>query len=295
VKYRVQIPEDMLDDKIFYVVVKSALALKAGTENELWCMNPEHEKAWVVLHNSSFFHTPHDFTELRDFHTFPAVFLGEQGLDPVKVVLPNDPSRAEYETAMNVLYSISSNVPYDVSPHFEILRESEMTPDLLEQSNMILIGRVESKVPDNRRNNLLVEANSKLPLPLNLENGRPTKTRIEILPEFLNETAVVQLAKSPWNEKKYILALSASNEVVLEDASRMFINRAISSEWQGNITLVNDKGQWYSYAYGIETGQEKRSYLQKYLAIWAGCAVLVVFVIAILWYWRRKHGFKHNI
>ncbi len=284
-QFQIRIPDEMLDDPRFYIVIVASLALDEGRRSEDWCMDAHHDKAWLILHDTSYMHTPHALMEDVNFRTFPSAFLEDVGLRQMRIILPDNPTRKEYGAAFNIIYGIASLTPTDKSPHFEILKSSEVTSAVLTNYDLIVIGSY-------ARNPLIKQLNDHLPLPLNPDTGKPTETRIEILPQFLDHSAVLELAVSPWNPKANILLVNSNEEDLVELASQMFLIRSIASSWTGNITLVNAKDQWFSYDFGSgkKKSQKRQSYF--YVYVWGGTMLALALLIGWIIYRRNKYGLR---
>lgn len=283
--FSMELPEDILDDPSFYIVVTATMSVEQARDKEQWCLDPNYDKAWTIIRDSSFFYTPHAQTEQRDFQAFPAVFLSEQGLRPLKIIIPDQPTLNDYNAAFNMIYMIASLMPYDTNPHFEILKVSEVTKEIREQYDLILLGSLES-------NPLISEVNNRLPLPIDPLTGRPSQTKIEILPQFLEDTAALELAVSPWNAKRNMLVIGSEYDYLVQQATIMLLNRTVSSQWKGNITLINDKDQWYSYNYGAGEAKKRKRGGNFYFYLWLLCVVVLLVIVGMIFYWRRKYGFR---
>jgi hypothetical protein len=284
--HRIVIPDGLLQDPTFYVVVSATLTLKEPLAKPELRSDPAHDKAWVFIHDSSFFKTPHEEATLGVFETFPGVFMGKKGVvRPVKIIIPDNASSDEYDAAFNIVYAIASLMPADTRPKFEILKVSEATPEILKSFDLILIGSLEG-------NPLVSQVNEYLPLPVNPETGAPATTRIEILPQFLEDTASLELSKSPWNGKKNILVVSSPYDYLIKLASQMMLNRNIASQWKGNVVLINGKYQWYSYAYGVGAKKGKILTREFYLKLGAVCVIILTIMISFIFYRRRKYSFR---
>jgi hypothetical protein len=286
--FLVRIPDKMLNDPYFYTVITTALAVtsEGQVQQPMWCMEPNYESAWIIIHDSSRFHTPHSYIRHKNFQTFPVAFFGENSLKPVKIVVPGKASDHELKAAFNTIYLISSLAPYKDNPPFEILRDYEVTEQTLKNFDLVLIG-------SGTNNALIGQIGKTLPLPLNPNTGKPVKSEIEILPQFLEEVAVLQIGSSLWNPQQNVLVINASKDELANEAVLKFLDREISSKWKGNIVLVNDKDQWYSYQYGAEEKRKKRHVTGVYLKFWIGSILAVSFLAGFLIYWRRRHGLRH--
>jgi len=281
-RWKFQIPEEVLEAKDFMVTVR--VYLDVGQND---CESRYYDRAWIIIHDNSYFNVPHYLTEERGFENFPASFYGEKGLEPLKVVIPDSPSQAEFDAAFNSIYMLSSLMPYNEEPKFDVLSASEVTEEMKETFNFILIGSL-------ARNPLMKDINSSLPLPLNPETEQPSGTRLEILPQFLQNVAVVELAKTPWSKKKRsAMFIGAKTDELVELAALNLLDQTIAPQWDGNVVLINENNQWYSYGSGAYSKKSKKKRKgNASIFLWVSILIVLGVSLGILLYRKQKYGFR---
>ncbi|MBI4971206.1 MAG: cellulose biosynthesis cyclic di-GMP-binding regulatory protein BcsB [Candidatus Omnitrophica bacterium] len=280
-RWHFQIPDELLNEKAFYVTVRVYLDV-----NQTDCESRYYDRAWIIINDQSSFSLPHKLAADTGFQNFPATFYGESGLDFIKIVIPDKPTVKDYNCAFDMVYLFSSLMPYNVKLQFEILKASEITEKDLTTFDLVMIGSL-------KNNTLLAKANSRLPLPLDPDTGQPRQAVMKILPEFLSNVAVIELSRSFWNPKNSMMTVMAANDSLLKLATQNLLKRAVLSEWEGNIVLVNDKDQWYSYEKskkGKTEGKQKKLPLQLFL--WLLIVLTTAGALAFLLYRRNKYGFR---
>ncbi len=280
-RWKFNLPEEVLEDEDLLVRIR--VYLDVGQND---CESRYYDRAWLIIHDNSYFHVPHFLTEERGFQNFPASFYGERGLNPIQIVIPEDATTKEFEAAYNSVYMLASLMPYNETPKFNILRTSEVTDEMKKEFDFILIGSLS-------RHPLIEEVNKKLPLPIDVQTDQPKRTRIEILPQFLQNVALLELLTSPWNKNRNIMVVSAKTDELVELATMNLLNREISSQWDGDVVLINEKDQWYSYGPGESKRKgKKKSKTDKSFFMWLGVLLLISSVLGAFIYRRRKYGFR---
>ncbi|MFZ5802448.1 MAG: cellulose biosynthesis cyclic di-GMP-binding regulatory protein BcsB [Candidatus Omnitrophota bacterium] len=281
-RFQVRLPEAMLEQKHFYFLIRAALSLGSGRTEELWCLDPHHDKAWVILHDTSRFQTPHGIRSETDLSYYPSAFMDEKGLSSVKLVLPDAAGAEHFETALNLVYATYSLTTSREDAEIRILKVSEVEKAQWGQDDMILVGSLLDHA-------IIRELNPKLPLPLDTDKGEPLRSRLEILPQFVQDAAVLQWLRSPWAAGRSVLVLTAGTPALLKKASEVFLDRKVASEWSGNIVLVNGKGQSDSYAQGLK---KKKGFRGIPLAakVWAICVIVLILAVVLMLFRRHRSG-----
>ncbi len=280
-RWRFQIPDELLNDKAFYVTIRVYLDV-----NQTDCESRYYDRAWVIINDQSYFSLPHTLAEDTGFQNFPASFYGESGLNFIKIIIPDEPTTNDYNCAFDMVYLFSSLMPYNVKPQFEIFKVSEISEKDLKEFDLVLVGSMQT-------NALLAKINPQLPLPLDPDTGQPKQAAMKILPEFLSNVAVIELARSFWNPKRSMMVVMAANSSLLRLAAQNLLKREVSSQWEGNIVFVNERDQWYSYEKSKKGKSEKSKKKPAWqLFLWFLIVFATVGALVFLLYRKNKFGFR---
>ncbi len=277
-QWSTRIPEEMLDSPVFYITLEGSLDI-----SEKDCLSRRYDQTWMVVYDHSYFHLVYEANPRLDLENLSGLFYDKKVKPEVKIIIPDNAGERDFNAAFNIIYALSSLMPKDGLPAFDILNVSETNKELLENSNLILIGAP-------KQNSLIEKANSGLPVPLDAA-GKPTQTQMKILPQFLEEAAAVEISPSHWNSKKNMLVISGERADLVETATHALLNQDIVREMAGKVLLVNGYGQWHSSQMKDGAKRNPQIFTRQFY-LWVGVVVFILISLGVTWYWRSRHSLR---
>lgn len=189
--------------------------LRISLDAAFSCQN--NVRAVVTIKNTSLLNLVYETsTPKLDLSQLPAPFYLDNAFLPERnlVVIPEDPTVAQLQSALNIMAGFGSMV--GTTADFELVSVNKLSNDDLASSNLIFVGP-----PDK----LLLLSNIEFPLAV-------TEGRFANIPADSASDGVVQMAVSPWNTSKVVLLVSGQTDDAITKASQ-----AISS---GRVLIYQD-------------------------------------------------------
>ncbi len=177
----------------------------------------------IVIQNSSYIRIPHT-TVLpdTDLTRFPyPLYQDSVYPDTASVIIPDDPSAEELQSAMTVIAGLSNRTGNNLA--MDLVTYSEFSPQETGKNNLILVGKSAS-IP------LLPQLN--LPLPAT-EGGFQTAGGS-------NEDGIIQMVNSPWNNAKVILLISGNTDQAVIKAAQAASTAHLRPNAAPNLAVIKD-------------------------------------------------------
>jgi hypothetical protein len=174
----------------------------------------------IVIQSSSSFTFPHQVVEPNtSFLNFPRpLFQDSIFLDSVRIVVPDQPSAAELQSAMTIAAGLQARTGNLML--LDLVAAREITPDKLSDSHIILVGR-----PDS-----LPLFSQLTTLPLAPVAGQ--------FPESA-ESGVLEMVASPWSPERVVLVVSGNTDAAVIKASQALSTGVIRPNRVANLALID--------------------------------------------------------
>jgi len=173
----------------------------------------------VVIQSSSSFIFPHQVIEpSTSFLNFPRpIFQDSIFLDSARIVVPDQPTAAELQSAMTVAAGLQARTGDAML--LDLVTSSELTPEKLSDSHLILVGK-----PDS------LPLFSQLTLPLGAVVGQFVESA---------ESGVLEMIVSPWSPERVVLVVSGNTDDAIIKASQALSTGVIRPNRTPNLALID--------------------------------------------------------
>jgi hypothetical protein len=200
------------------------------------CANADSDQGWLNLKASSELHLPHLLSETSgqfDLDFLPVPFSAHPNLSNVLFALPEQPSMAEYEGAMQIASYLGAT---SQGNNFQPVVMFGSPPNVdLAAFHVIAIGRPS-------RNAVMQAINETLPQPFvpGTDIIRPQIDQVIFrLPAEL-DLGYLQLLPSPWNQDRALLAFTATSDLGLSWTGQLLIDPDKNEQLRGNLALIRN-------------------------------------------------------
>ncbi|MFC6171498.1 cellulose biosynthesis cyclic di-GMP-binding regulatory protein BcsB [Loigolactobacillus jiayinensis] len=279
----VTLPKGKTLGNTFVIRVAFDLEMKnseAATNNQTpWAYIESDSKAYIKSQPVS--------TQL--FSNYPSLFLKNQTFNNIAVVKPAQLTSHDFKTLTNIFNllgnfaeSNTGNVQfYDQMPSEKVLRNQ----------NVIAFGTP-------KQNQLIRQLNSKLYFKFNQNFTRfKSNEKLSIERAYGRRLGVAQLLRSPYNDKRVILAVTAAHSTDVELASTQINFQKNISQYSGDAIVVDHDNNHYSYRFkrkkdvaqhhSVAQTVKQHSQLVIYLGLTLFALVLIALILFLL---LRKNG-----
>lgn len=198
------------DQTLNFDIPPEALVTERTDRRHILSLNYESQyscgsniQSGVIISPESFFFVPFDQVKAPlDLRLLPYPIYQRNFLpDVALLIVPDEPTQEEMQSAIITSAGIGKMTGNQVQ--IAVLKASQLTPEIQESEHLIFIGKP-SAFP--------ILSNIDLPLELDDE--------IFAVDESQEESGIVQIAASPWNDAKVILVVSGNTDNAVVKASR---------------------------------------------------------------------------
>lgn len=205
---------------------------------------PDYSDSWAAVYRTSELTVPIAASNDKSpgLANLPFPFTGEG--NPALIVLPDAPKPADLRMAAHLAAELGRYEPDGQYSRIVLANVKQVTPDQLNQPNVIILG-----TPNT--NSLAKEVNDKLPVAWNSSTARTltTKWGLRFATNDAGLAALIEVAPSPWNAQRTALAIMS--EPTDKDTGDQLISafgRLQVGRYQGSILAVDTKGKTYSFS-----------------------------------------------
>ncbi len=196
------------------------------------CQDANAQRAWTVISRESEIFLPYNTVNVQpDLKLLPYPFSQVDGFDQTLFVLPDQPSPQTFDDLMRlaILLGSPSRAEY-ISAYVDYA--AAVKPEVAEKHHLILLGRPS-------QNALLAEVNDYLPHPFVAGSDllKPLVVdSISFMPDPKRDAGLVEIATSPWNENRSLLAVTGTTD----QGYRLAIETLLQGEaqLQGNLAVI---------------------------------------------------------
>lgn len=182
-----------------------------------------NEQFNVVLHENSYFVLPHELTQPdTNLVNFPRpIYQDSFEEDVALVVIPDQPSASELQTALTVVASLG-NVSQNTMT-LDLTTLSKLSPDLVTDKHLIFVGKAASLPTLN---------DLQLPLPVSnsefqIADGNP-------------DDGVIQMIVSPWSNAHVVLVVSGNTDQGTVKAAQAISTGVLRPNRSPNLAIVEE-------------------------------------------------------
>ncbi len=221
----IPLAEDELASEIVAIPLEALTSARADGRMELVFLLSSGETCLldqqldVVIQSSSSFTFPHQVVEPdTSFLNFPRpIFQDSIFLDSARIVVPDEPTAAELQSAMTVAAGLQARTGNTML--LDLVAVSELTDEKLSDSHLILVGKPGS-----------LSLFSQLTLPLKPTAGQFTEG---------SESGVLEMIPSPWSPERVVLVVSGNTDEAVIKASQALSTGVIRPNRSPNLALID--------------------------------------------------------
>lgn len=98
------------------------------------------ESSWTVIYSDSYFTMVHDYVEVPDLHAFPYPFISAESTAPISIVLPQDHTSDDLQSAMALAATLGKYALPDID--IQIITAGAVSSESLQDHNLIILGEL---------------------------------------------------------------------------------------------------------------------------------------------------------
>lgn len=246
---------------------------------DLECVTRDTDNPWAYISSKdSFIEFDYEDNNGLKFANYPYPFVKNDVFNEVKVVVPNNLTSKELTNTANIIAYIGREVTYN-NGDISVVKASELK-NKDKESNLLVIG-----TPNN--NSLIKDINSNLNLKFkNNYDGYESDDKIKFIGDFASQLASIQLIKSPYNNDKNAMVISATNANNLNLATPYLTSLELTKLLKGDTIVLGENSYIEELSYNIKEEStdkqvSKNKTLNKQSIIFIVIAIFLFITIAI--------------
>ncbi|BDR86059.1 cellulose biosynthesis cyclic di-GMP-binding regulatory protein BcsB [Clostridium tetani] len=265
--FQISIPKEVRNSNFYEVKIGFDLRLK-----DTYCNVREENTPWVYISNDSYLRLPNDREKEIIFEKYPFPFI-ENKNNNLTFVISDKSSSRELTWLGNIMIYMGAFIE-DNNTEISIVRASELSQND-KNKNLIILG-------SPSKNTLIKELNNHMHIKYNKSySGFESNDKIDILEEYGNRTASIQLINSPYNSKSNLMIITAVNEKDINLAEKYLKDINLIGRLKGNAILIDKDGEikydYYGQEYKNSFEKEEKAY-----SLTKEGRNLIIFLISLL-------------
>ncbi|WP_297631712.1 cellulose biosynthesis cyclic di-GMP-binding regulatory protein BcsB [uncultured Clostridium sp.] len=267
------------------------IAFNLAVPNE-WCEKRQVKAPWAYVTPDSYIYLPTVQTKEYSFNRYPNPYVQDDSFNNVLVVTPNNMNSTDLTKLGDMFALMGQSTKYNVGD-ITVENGSNVT-DLKNDDNLIVYG-----TPNN--NPFIKDINSNLWFKYNSNyNGFESNAKQYLTEPFNSEISTFQISKSPFNDQRGMLVMTAPNEGNLENSMLYLDSSKKILELTGDSAIIDQNGTVQNYQMvkpednaPVFKSIENSNTLTKVLLGLFGLVVILVVVSALLYfnkYKKEKNG-----
>ncbi|CDI48892.1 cellulose biosynthesis cyclic di-GMP-binding regulatory protein BcsB [Clostridium tetani] len=265
--FQISIPKEVRNSNFYEVKIGFDLRLK-----DTYCNVREENTPWVYISNDSYLRLPNDREKEIIFEKYPFPFI-ENKNNNLTFVISDKSSSRELTWLGNIMIYMGAFIE-DNNTEINIVRASELSQND-KNKNLIILG-------SPSKNILIKELNNHMHIKYNKSySGFESNDKIDILEEYGNRTASIQLINSPYNSKSNLMIITAVNEKDINLAEKYLKDINLIGRLKGNAILIDKDGEikydYYGQEYKNSFEKEEKAY-----SLTKEGRNLIIFLISLL-------------
>ncbi|MDK2799532.1 MAG: hypothetical protein PWP27_1999 [Clostridiales bacterium] len=245
----IKIPKEVKDNDYYNLEIVFYFELDGPDCNYIRDSN-----SWAYISNQSYLYLPHDQRKDSFFENYESPFIKNKKFNDLLLIVPENLSSYE----MSVIASIASALGRNVNSLQNIeVKTSKEAKDKFKNKNLIIIG-----TPN--RNELIKEINDRLHIKFNKDFSKfLSNDKITLLEGYNKDLASLQLIKSPFDESKTALILTATKNEGLNWAKDFLTDFELITRLKGDAVVIDKYANIQSQYYGILNDKQKNEHINK--------------------------------
>lgn len=233
------------------------------------CRNWRHGDIWAFVSNNTSFNIPQEIIEDRYFEHYPDLFIENNTVDDILVVMPAKINSNYLTLAANTMVFIGKVA--DKVNNVTAIKSSDFKNT---DKNIIIIGTPQD-------NNVIRNLNNKLHIKFdnNFEKFK-ANDKIFFVDDYSKDLSSIQLLASPYNIKKHMLVITGAKEKSLMAAENYLKNSEFNMRLSGDGVVIDSDGDIQS-AYFVKSKDknvEKKEY-KSHSIKWRENSQFVIYIM----------------
>lgn len=216
---------------------------------DLQCVTRDTDNPWAYISSTdSYLEFDYKDNNELSFNNYPYPFVKKDILNEVKVVLPSKLTSKELTNTANIIAYLGRETTYN-NGSLSVVEENEFKNED-KNSNLLVIG-----TPKN--NSIIKDINSSLNLKFNNNySAYESDDKIKFIGDFASQVSSIQLIKSPYNESKNAMVISAVNYKYLNLATKYLTNMELTKSLEGDTIVLGENSYKEDLSYNIKEESE---------------------------------------
>jgi hypothetical protein len=247
--FDIEIPKEVKEND--YYNIKIVFYLELDSQD---CNYRRDSNSWAYISNESYLYLPHEKRNDSFFENYESPFITDKRFNDLMIVVPRSPSSYE----MSIVGSIASALGRNVNSLDDIeALIFDGDTNQFKDKNLIIIGTP-------IKNSIIKSMNDKLHIKFDKEFQRfISNERITLLDDYNNDLASLQLLKSPFDESKKALIITATKDQGLSWAKEFLTDFQLINELRGNAVIIGKSGNVQSNYYGIPDDKKEEKPIKE--------------------------------
>ncbi len=236
------------------------------------CKNWRHGDIWAFVSNNTSFNIPQEIIEDRYFEHYPDLFIENNTLDDILIVMPDEVNKNYLTMAANTLAFMGHGI--NKVENIEVITSSYFKST---DKNIIMLGTPKD-------NDSIKNLNNKLHIKFdnNLEKFQ-ANNKIYFVDDYSKNLSSIQLLASPFDAKRHMMVITATRRENLTAAEIYLKNSEFNTRLSGDGVVIDNDGDIQS-AYFIKSKDTKHEERQQrsHLLKWHENPQLIMYIIFFL-------------
>lgn len=247
--FEIEIPKEVRNEDYYDLKIVFYLEL-----NSQECNYRRDSNSWAYISNQSYLYLPHEKRNDSFFENYEIPFIINKKFNDLLVVVPENLSSYEMSIAGSIASALGRNV--NSLENIEVTSSNEPI-EKLKAKNLIIIG-----TPNN--NNLIKKINNQLYIKFDKDFKQfVSNEKITLLNDYNNELSSLQLLKSPFDESKKALIVTATKDEGLSWAKEFLTDLELVTRLKGNAVVIGKSGDIQWQYYGKSNDKEQKKSMDK--------------------------------
>jgi hypothetical protein len=239
----IKIPKEVKDNDYYNLEIVFYFEL-----NSQDCDYRRDINSWAYISNSSYLYLPHDKRKDSFFENYESPFIKNKKFNDLLIIVPEDMNSYEMTVVASIVSALGRNV--NSLENIEVTTLKEDT-DKFKDKNLIIIG-----TPD--RNDLIKDINERLYIKFDKNFSQfLSNEKITLLDDYNNNLSSLQLIKSPFDESKKALIVTATKDEGLNWAKDFLTDFELVDRLKGNAVVIDKSANIQSQYYGVVNDEQK--------------------------------------
>ena len=217
---------------------------------DLQCVTRDTDNPWAYISSEdSFIEFNYEDNNELSFANYPYPFVENNQLNDIKVVVPSKLTSKELTNTANIVSYLGREVDSN-NGDLSVVQDNELTKED-KSSNLLVIG-----TPKN--NSIIKDLNSSLNLKFKDDfSGYESDDKIQFVDNFASQVSSIQLIKSPYDNEKNAIVISATNSKYLDLATTYLTNLGLTKSLKGDTVVLGENSYIEDLSYNTQEKNEK--------------------------------------